>query len=38
MVGNPFNIVMSKRGRIIEVKNIDNLFSGLFKAFPHAKN
>jgi hypothetical protein len=36
MVGNPFNIVMSKRGRIIEVKNIDNLFSGLFKAFPHA--
>jgi hypothetical protein len=30
----PFLVVMSKSGKIIEVKNIETLFSGLFDQFP----
>ncbi|OOQ58104.1 DUF6263 family protein [Mucilaginibacter pedocola] len=34
MINKPFIITMSKRGQIVEVKNIDSLFSGMAKEFP----
>ena len=35
MVDKPFIIVMSKRGKIVEVKNIDSLFIGMTRDFPN---
>ncbi|TFF40714.1 DUF6263 family protein [Mucilaginibacter psychrotolerans] len=34
MINKPFGIVMSRRGKIVEVKNIDSLFAGVIKDFP----
>lgn len=34
MLNKPFLIVMSKRGKILEVRNIDSLFAGIAKDFP----
>lgn len=34
MTGRSFNIVMSKRGKIVDVKNTENLFKDIFRGFP----
>jgi len=34
MLNKPFSITITKSGKVLEVKNIDHIFDGMFKAMP----